>query len=201
MTYYSQFGQDKTVLEHYNFKKNGYFVEIGAWDGIKISNTYAMEKLGWNGICVEPLPDRYAQLVRNRKCKTYNLAVDFESNKVLDFVVNNFLSGDIERLDIARVEAEPGGLQKRIKVKTINFTEMLDDAQAPQFMEFLSLDTEGSEYDILNGLDHSKYRFGYISVEHNYKEPTRTKIKELLVSKGYTYKGPNKVDDDYINDV
>ena len=139
------------------------------------------------------------RFLENRKCKTYNLAVDFESNKELDFVVNNFLSGDIERLDIARVAAEPGGLQKRIKVKTINFTEMLDDAQAPQFMEFLSLDTEGSEYDILNGLDHSKYRFGYISVEHNYKEPTRTKIKELLVSKGYTYKGPNKVDDDYIS--
>ena len=194
--YYSQIGQDKTVLEYYKFKKNGYFVEIGAWNGIDLSNTYAMEKHGWDGICVEPIPERYAELKKNRTCKTFDLAVDKESNKNIEFVLSGMLSGDLKRLDVPRVEKN-GGIQNRINVKTINFTELLDQAQAPNFIEFLSLDTEGSEYEILLGLDHTKYRFGYISVEHNFKEPARRKIRDLLISKGYKFKRENKWDDDY----
>jgi len=193
MQYYSQLDQDKIVLQHYNNKSTGYFVEIGAWDGIQLSNTYAMEKLGWTGICVEPLPDRYSELVKNRSCKTYNVAIDKLGGQTLDFVVDHMLSGDIKRIDLARVNTT-----NQIKVKTMNFTDLLDDAQAPSFIDFLSLDTEGSEYDILVGLDHSKYKFGYISVEHNYKEPTRSNIRSFLESNGYKYKGPNKWDDDYI---
>ena len=197
MEFYSQLNQDQNVLNYYQGEKCGYFVEIGAWDGIALSNTYALEKLGWSGICVEPLPDRYLELVKNRTCKTYNLAVDAVGGKTLDFVVLGMLSGDVERLDIQRANKE-GGLGSRISVQTINFTKLLDDAGAPSFIEFLSLDTEGSEYDILMGLDFEKYRFGYISVEHNFKEPARANIRRLLTSKGYTFKGENQWDDDYI---
>ena len=201
MMFYSQIGQDKNVLEHYNYKKDGYFVEIGAWDGVQLSNTYALEKLGWSGICAEPIPERYKDILKNRKCKTFNLAVDKESNKILKFVVSGMLSGDLARLDVERVKKENkniGGISKVILVKTINFTEMLDKANAPNFIEYLSLDTEGSEYDILLGLDHNKYRFGYISVEHNYLEPGRTNIRNLLLSNGYVFKGANLHDDDYV---
>ena len=52
---FSQFKQDLHVLESYNYKKNGYFIEIGASDGIRLSNTYLLEtKYNWKGICVEP---------------------------------------------------------------------------------------------------------------------------------------------------
>ncbi len=199
MKYYSQLGQDKNVIHFYNYDeaKKGFFVEIGAWDGIALSNTYALEKIGWKGICVEPLPDRYAELVKNRSCKTYNNAVDAIGGRSLEFVVAGMLSGDINRIDVDRINRE-GVAEKKISVTTINFTEMLDDAMAPSFIEFLSLDTEGSEFDILAGLDHAKYKFGYISVEHNYKEPIRSKIRDLLTSKGYTYKGENQWDDDYV---
>jgi predicted transcriptional regulator len=59
----------------------------------------------------------------------------------------------------------------------------------------MSLDTEGSEFEILANFDFEKYRFGLIDVEHNYVEPRRTQIKNLLLSKGYIYKGENKWDD------
>ena len=62
----------------------------------------------------------------------------------------------------------------------------------------MSLDTEGTELMILNGLDFDKYKIGYINLEHNWKEPQRTQIKKLLESKGYQYLRQNQWDDDYI---
>ena len=70
---------------------------------------------------------------------------------------------------------------------------------APSFIEFLSLDTEGSEFDLLNAHDFEKYLFGYICVEHNFIENNRKKIRDLLESKGYIYYRENNVDDDYIH--
>jgi len=196
MKFFSQYGQDETVMKYYEHKKSGFFVEIGAFDGIHLSNTYALEKHGWTGICVEPLPQEYALLCKNRTSKNYNLAVDYESDKTLEFVVASVLSGDLSRLDTNRVE-KSHGLETRIPVKTINFTHLLDDANAPRFIEYLSLDTEGSEYDILRGLDFTKYTFGYISVEHNYKEPARSNIRELLQENKYIHVRENNCDDDF----
>jgi FkbM family methyltransferase len=202
VTSHSQIGQDLAVLKYYKNKKNGYFVEIGAWDGISYSNTFLMEKLGWDGICVEPLPKLYNQLEKNRKCKTYQCAVDTVGGKTLNFVDAGMLSGDLSRIDKDRISRELGAekleLQSTIEVQTRNLTDILKDADAPKFIEFLSLDTEGSEFDILIGLDHDSYKFGYITVEHNYKEPNRRKIREFLISKGYTFYKENQFDDDYI---
>jgi len=195
--FYSQLGQDKTVLEHYNHKREGFFVEIGAYDGVELSNTFALENLGWTGICVEPLPQRYEALKINRKCKTYNAAIDEISGKTLEFVVADMLSGDVTRLDTERVKREHG-LNNIIQVKTLSLTELLDSANAPSFIEFLSLDTEGTELDILKGCDFKKYRFGYITVEHNYKEPVRSQIRHLLETNGYMFKCQNQWDDDYV---
>ena len=68
MNYYSQFGQDKYLNENFfHNKSNGTYVDIGAHDGITGSNTYFFDLLGWEGICFEPLPEIYNQLVINRK--------------------------------------------------------------------------------------------------------------------------------------
>src|SRR3972149_7086762 len=72
--YYSQYQQDKWLYENiFKNNTNGFFVDIGASDGIKFSNTYFFEKmLGWNGVCVEPLPDIYKRLIKNRNCICIN---------------------------------------------------------------------------------------------------------------------------------
>jgi FkbM family methyltransferase len=197
---YSQLGQDKDVLEFYKNKKNGFFVEIGASDGIKLSNTYLLEKkYDWKGICVEPIPAKYQLLCKNRKnsncsdCAVYN-----ESDLELEFdIANNFdlLSGISSHIDCHNNAVNKN--KKQIIVKTITMNDLLEKYNAPTFIEYLSLDTEGSEYEILKSINFDKYKFGLIHVEHNYIEPRRTQMKELLLKNKYSFIKENKWDDYY----
>ena len=82
-------------------------------------------------------------------------------------------------------------------MKTKTLTEILDYFNAPKYIDYLSLDTEGTELEILKGLDMNKYTIGYISVEHNYTE-LRQYIHEYLLSKNYIYSRWNRFDDEYI---
>ena len=99
----SQLKQDLNVLEYYNFKKRGYFVDIGASDGISLSNTYMLEKdYNWNGICVEPILNDFNILISNRKNSIcVNKAVYNISDTKMKFAIKNFnmCSGLIETMD------------------------------------------------------------------------------------------------------
>jgi FkbM family methyltransferase len=201
MEYYSQIGQDKKVIEFYKSKKNGYFVEIGAYDGIALSNTYALEKhLDWTGICVEPLKQRFEQLVKNRTAICSNLAVYHSSDLDVSFDIeadSGMLSGINTHIDAHKHVVNRN--KKTVTVRTISLNDLLEKNKAPAFMEYLSLDTEGSEYEILRTLDFNKWAFGIIDLEHNNIEPRRTQIRHLLTQNGYLYAGPNKWDDQYIH--
>ena len=174
---YSQFGQDLKVLEMYNNKENGYFVEVGASDGILLSNTNLLEKkYNWTGICVEALPSYFEDLKKNR-----------------NFFTQSLLSG------LASYLSNGQQITNTIKVKTITLTEILDANNAPTYIEYLSLDTEGNELEVLKGTNLDKYTFGYISVQHNWVEPNRTLMRNYLQEKNYIYVGANECDDNYIH--
>ncbi len=81
--YYSQHGQDKYLVEEvFNYKENGFFLEIGAHDGISFSNTYCLEKdFHWRGICVEPIPELFEKLKNNRQCICENVCIDVVRGK------------------------------------------------------------------------------------------------------------------------
>ena len=197
---HSQIGQDLRVVEFYNNKEDGFFIEVGASNGIYLSNTYLLEtEYKWKGICCEPIPDRFQELVINRPNSVcYNQAVYSESGLSLIFdIANNFdlLSGISEHIDAYKLNVDSN--KTSIEVQTISLLDVLDKANAPKFIEYMSLDTEGSELEIIKNFDFEKYTFGLIDVEHNYCEPRRTEIKNLLLSKGYIYKGENKWDDMY----
>jgi FkbM family methyltransferase len=202
MTSYSQLGQDIDVLKVYNYKKNGFFIEIGANDGVTLSNTYLLEKdYDWRGICVEPLPDKKDKLIANRpKSICIHKAAYNKSGFLLDFVItekNDLFSG----LSNDIVNFSEGVYEKKntVKIETISLNDILEANNAPRFIEYLSIDTEGSEFEILSELDFNKYIFGLIDVEHNWIEPRRTQIYNLLTANGYTYLRPNKFDDTYIH--
>jgi len=197
---YSQLGQDLNVLKIYNNKKSGFFLEIGANDGIFFSNTYLLEKeYDWSGICVEPIPTVFEKLVMNRpKSFCCDRAIYNQSDLTLEFSIANMsdmLSGITQYIDCHRESVNKN--KSVIEVKTMTLLDLLDKYNAPPFIEYLSIDTEGSEYEILKSFDFQKYVFGIIDVEHNYIEPRRSNIRELLLANGYLYLGPNKWDDSY----
>jgi hypothetical protein len=198
---FSQLGQDLEVLKIYNHKKGGYFIEVGANDGIKYSNTYLLEtKYNWKGICCEPIPKLFEQLVINRpQSICFDEAVYSESSLTVTFDIanNSVLSGISEYIDMHKecVDAD----KTTIQVQTISLLDVLNKANAPTFIEYMSLDTEGTEYEILKNFDFKKYTFGLIDVEHNYCEPRRSQIHKLLISNGYLYKGENEFDDMYVH--
>ena len=197
---HSQLGQDIKVINFYYNKENGYFIEIGASDGIHLSNTYLLEQqYKWRGICCEPIPSRFDKLVINRPNSIcYNEAVYSNTGSTVDFDISNeddMLSGISHHIDFHKPVVDRN--KRTIQIPTISLLDVLDNANAPSFIEYMSLDTEGSEYEILENFDFEKYTFGLIDVEHNYCEPRRTEIKNLLLSKGYIYKGENKFDDMY----
>jgi FkbM family methyltransferase len=199
---FSQLEQDFEIVKFYKGKANGYFVDVGANDGLTFSNSFLLERfLNWKGICVEPLPSMIEILNENRKCIVSPYAAYSESGKTLEFSIHNgdsMFSGITSKLS-GHNENMVKSNSTTITVQTKTLTDILKDANAPKFIEYLSLDTEGSEYDILKVFDWDTYTFGCIDVEHNYQEPARSNIRTLLESKGYKHMREVQWDDAYIH--
>jgi FkbM family methyltransferase len=167
-------------------KNPGFFVEFGAADGTALSNSHILEKhFGWSGILCEPSKSWHTALRKNRNCTIDTRCVYSASGQKISFS-ENYLG----ELSAITEYAEPNshGLLKRTtssyEVETISLQDLLASHGAPKFIEFLSIDTEGSEFEILKNFDFQSYRFGAICVEHNYAD-TREKINTLLLANGY----------------
>ena len=182
-----QFGQDIIAYLCLKNKKNGFYIDIGAYDGIGLSNTYIFEKLGWNGFCVEASPKTFEKLQKNRKCDLYNYAVCSKN-----IGKTRFLTSTVDVLDVLdihntdghkkRIKRESDNNMEYIEVDTITFDELMSNYKDITHIDFMSLDIEGGELDVLKSINFDKYSFGLITVEYNdnYKE-----ILELMISKGY----------------
>ena len=198
MEFCSQIGQDEAVISFFNGKKDLYFIDIGAHDGKTFSNTFVLEKYyNWNGICSEPLPRSFKKLKACRNAICDNNAVFSESGLSLEFSDTTMTSGISEYIDRWK---DRNANAPRIIVKTITLQELLDKYEAPKTIHYFSLDTEGTELEILKSVDLNIYKFLYINLEHNYIEPKRTEMRTLLTNNGYLYKGENRFDDDYIHE-
>lgn len=197
----SQLGQDLIALLVNSMKKNGYFVEFGATNGFDLSNTYLLEKFyGWDGILVEPVQFWHEELLKNRECIIDLRCVTSTSGQLIDFIV----AKDPELSTIFGFEgldnhANSRKNSEKVSVQTVSLTDLLQEYSAPEQIDYLSIDTEGSEFDILKGFNFSKYRFNFISVEHNYTN-NRLKLNDLLTTNGYRQILPalSKFDDWYI---
>jgi FkbM family methyltransferase len=182
----SQLGQDILALSVLSLEEPGFFVEFGAADGVALSNSHILEKhFGWSGILCEPSKSWHQALRKNRNCTIDTRCVYSASGQKISFS-ENYLG----ELSAITEFAEPNshGLLKRTtssyEVETISLLDLLVSHAAPKYIEFLSIDTEGSEFEILKDFDFQSYRFGAICVEHNFAD-TREKINGLLVANGY----------------
>lgn len=185
----SQLRQDLMILLTTNFKRDGFFVEFGATNGIKLSNTYLLEKsFGWTGILAEPAKVWHEALQKNRDASIELSCVWTESNKTISFNMTD----DAELSTISNFNDKDQHYNSRKSgvvcyVNTISLNDLLDKHKAPRNIDFLSIDTEGSELSILESFDFSKYEIKTIFCEHNFTTD-REKIHSLLSSKGYTRK-------------
>ena len=186
----SELRQDLFVLNELNFKKKGFFVEFGAGNGFDYSNSYLLEnKFNWRGILSEPAKIFYKQ-IKKRNCRISNDAVYSKDNIQLTFnentffptlsTINNFTNSDSHFLTRSFNS-------KKYYVNTISLNNLLKKFKANKIIDYLSIDTEGSEYEILKALNFEKYQFRVITCEHNYTS-NRNKIYKLLKKKGYKRK-------------
>jgi FkbM family methyltransferase len=195
----SQYRQDLFVLSHLNFKREGFFVEFGATDGVDLSNTYLLEKhFGWNGILAEPAKCWHKSLKTNRSAHIDYNCVWSQSDSEISFIESGVLStiNCYSGADSFEKERARG---RRYRVKTISLNDLLEKYSAPRYIDYLSVDTEGSEFHILNSLDFGRYNISVITCEHNYTS-TRDKIFSLLTRNGYVriYQNLSKCDDWYV---
>lgn len=184
--FYSQEGQDQFLI-HF-FKNKGFFVDIGANDGVKFSNTKLLEDIGWDGVCVEPIKETFEKLKQNRKCNCFNVAVSQKEGKVqFQRILGEaeMLSGMFHTYDerhVKRIEKEieqHGGEKQIISVMSIPFSNLIEREN----IDYVSIDVEGAEMEVLQSINFSKHNITLLSVENNYNSED---IPNFLKQKGYT---------------
>jgi FkbM family methyltransferase len=197
----SQLRQDLFVLGELRFKRNGFFVEFGATNGKDLSNTHLLEKeFGWQGILAEPARIWHQDLKRNR-----NASIDFEcvwreTGKSLDFNEGDIAEySTIANFNSCDSHTESRRMGKTYSVNSVSLIDLLNRHDAPRSIDYLSIDTEGSEFEILKAFDFDAYEISVITCEHNFTE-NRQDIYDLLISVGYQRKHENmsKFDDWYV---
>lgn len=192
MEYYSQHGQDRWLdQEVFKEKTQGFSIEIGSFNGEAFSNTCFFERFRqWDGICIEPHPKYFAQMAEKRKCRQLNCAVG-EIECLAEFWelegYTSMLSGITSEYDPAhqqRIErelAEHGGTKRVIQVPVRRLGNILAEAGVTE-VDYLSVDTEGSELSILKSIDWNQVKIHYLSVENNYQT---SEISDYLIPLGY----------------
>jgi FkbM family methyltransferase len=183
----SQILQDLWVGYELDERRDGFFVEFGATNGLVNSNTWLLEKeYSWRGILAEPNPIWHSALRQNR-----NSAIDFRCVSSTSGRKVRFLTTDAVDPELSGVAEFAGGDHfagvrsegMEIEIDTVSLNQLLIDHHAPTKIDYMSIDTEGSEYDILRSFDFSRHVVDLISVEHNRK--TEADIEALLTSEGY----------------
>lgn len=201
--FYSQYKQDQFVYEKFfKDKREGVFVDVGAHDGVTINNTYFFEKaMGWTGICIEPIPEVFASLQKNRTCLCVEGCI-FEDRESVPFLrilgYSEMLSGIVSNYDpehayrVQRDLAVYGGESEVIQVRAYDLTKLLLNNNIVH-VDYLSIDTEGGELNIIKSIDFSLIDVEVIGVENNYRQP----FEPILQSLGYEKVASLGVDEIY----
>src|SRR5882672_6232236 len=179
--YKSQTLQD-LFLDRWVFRgfRDGCFIDIGAHDGITLSNTWFFEKTrAWNGVCVEPNPVVFKRLAANRRCKALNCCISdkpetVEFRKITGY--SEMLSGIAAKYDLLhrkRIEdelKEHGGSSEIIEMRARTFGDIAAESGLSE-ITYVSIDTEGGELAILQSIDFERIFVHALTVECNLNRP------------------------------
>jgi FkbM family methyltransferase len=195
----SQFSQDLFVISELHKRTiPAYFVEFGAASGHQLSNTYLLEKyFNWNGILSEPAKVWHEKLRNNRSCIIDTRCVYSVTGKQIEFFETKSLKDDLKKsgpeLSSLKIFHDSGDWATKVRinhslkylVESVSLNDLLSHHGAPFHIGYLSIDTEGGEFEILKSLNFDKYKIEIISVEHNGNINNRKSIFNLLHSKNY----------------
>ena len=197
--FYSQQDEDKYIIQYLLKAKitDGTFLEIGACDGVLYSNSKTLEDhFNFTGILIEPQPLFYSQLVMNRKnCKCYNYAVSNSDDEFIEFIGNNAEGGIVNNTntDISKYTN-----WTPYKVKNSKMKDIITKSEF-KYIDFMIIDVEGSELELLHSIDF-KFPIFCIIIEAHSNEQTKNKIfGEYLKSNGFTYVERQRGNEVWIN--
>lgn len=187
---------DYEIRKYLNFN-NGFFIEVGAYDGIKYSNTLHLEKYkNWKGLLVEPSKKQFELCLQARpNSEVFNFLLSSFNNSGLDYLFYDMEAMSYTKFqntdndyevhhEHAKKYLDKFQLQENSYfVKTITITELLDLINSPKIINFFSLDVEGAELEVLDGFNFSKYKIQYLLIESR----DFNKTNEYLVSRGYIH--------------
>lgn len=171
--YHSEHGQDKYLAENvFPGKRGGVFVEFGAIDGIITSNTLYFEKeMGWIGLCVEPIPEQFDKLRRNRGCFCENYAISDKLGKAKFVVVEDVVgwSGIYETIEPQHRNriTENGSSLREIQVVTIPIARLLRKYRFFE-IDYMTIDTEGNEEKIIRSFPFDEFNVKVFDIENNF---------------------------------
>lgn len=191
--YRGQLRQDEIVHRSFFMNKtDGVYLDVGAHDGLDISNTKFFEDIGWKGMCIEPSPSNYTELCKNRPGAITVWGAAYDRDGSVEFRMNtgrtSVLSGIEETYNakhVKRIEREIqeyGGSTKLVKVPCFTLTSLLQEFNMTE-IDFMSLDVEGGEMGVLKGIDFTKIKIKVITIEDNYGDEQA--YDALLFPHGY----------------
>lgn len=205
MKYYSQDSQDRLIDIFLDRAENGFFVDIGAHNGIKFSNSYFFEKnRNWSGICVEPMPEVFEELKQNRSChlvngvvSNYSGSLEFRRIKGRGDMLSGIAKHQSEQHKQRMVEKveEVGSELEILEVSSHTLSEILKKYEVKR-INYLSIDVEGAEVDVISSLDFSQYVIEYMTIENNYDSNS---LRDLIVSNNYKFVFRHGSDDFYVH--
>ncbi len=201
---HGQVMQDLWALWELGSRRDGYFVEFGATNGVTMSNTYMLEaQYGWQGILAEPNPEMHDRLHRTRSAQISHKCVYARTGETMTFLLT-------EKPMFSRLAAinprdhnEAAGRRKvarEVTVQSISLNDLLDEHDAPDEIDYVSIDTEGSELSILSTFDFARRHVRLFTVEHNFT-PMRAGIQAVMEAHGYVRRFPefSRADDWYVH--
>ena len=195
---YSQTGQSIYFDKLLGEKKNGFFIESGAYNGELFSNSLFFElNRNWTGILIEPIPSYFKELLsKNRQVYILNACIANKHPIVARFRVSNVLSGRLSELakgHESRMDKEFGTEKFYVNVPCFSLNTILKALNVSK-VDYFSLDIEGGEFSALQGLDFNNINITSLSIEYNGFEDAKNKIESLMSLNGYNLTADDRQD-------
>lgn len=174
-------GDEHRAVQAFFRSQRGYFVEVGANEPIERSQTFHLEQLGWSGVLIEPQPDLAKALRESRRAIVYAVACSSPENAGRSMPLK--LADAYSTLNAA-LHDPSAKITGSIDVPIKTLDQVLTDAQAPSPIDFLSIDVEGHEREVLRGFDIERWRPRLVLIEDHVLD---RRLHNHLVVRGYAW--------------